>query len=158
MSPIEDLSSVYFVDLRLKNSSGKILGRNFYWLSTKEDVLDEEGSLWFVTPNKSFADLKGLTDLPEARVEAEYQFTDFGDSEEIQVTLENVSYRIAFFCELNVAGSETGNSILPIFWEDNYVSLLPGETRIISARYLKEDLKGETPVFRFSGWNVESER
>jgi len=42
--------------------------------------------------------------------------------------------------------------------DDNYVSLLPGETRIVSARFLKEDLKGETPVFRFSGWNVKSEK
>jgi len=158
MPRIEGLSSVYFVDLRLKNTSGKTLGRNFYWLSTKEDVLDEAGSLWFVTPNKSFADLKGLRDLPEAQVETEYEITDFGDSEEVRVTLENVSDKIAFFCELNVAGSETGNSILPIFWDDNYVSLLPGETRIISARLRKEDLKGETPVFRFSGWNVKSEQ
>jgi exo-1,4-beta-D-glucosaminidase len=58
---------------------------------------------------------------------------------------------------LNIAGSETGNSILPVFWDDNYVSLLPGETRVISARFLKEDLKGETPIFRLSGWNVKGD-
>lgn len=158
MPRIDGLSSVYFIDLRLKDTSDETLGRNFYWLSTKEDVLDEEGSLWFVTPNKAFADLKGLKDLPDARVETKYQFADIGDSQEIQVTLENVSDRLAFFCELNVAGSETGNSVLPIFWEDNYVSLLPGETRIISARFSKEDLKGETPVLRFSGWNVKGDK
>lgn len=154
---VEGLSSVYFVVLRLKNDSGEILGRNFYWLSTKEDVLDEEASLWFVTPNRSFADLKGLKDLPEARIEKTYRVKDLGNEQEIQVTLENVSDRIAFFCELNVAGSETGNSILPVFWEDNYVSLLPGETRVISARFSKEDLKGETPVLRISGWNVQGD-
>jgi len=31
---------VYFLDLRLKAGDGAELARNFYWLSTKKDVLD----------------------------------------------------------------------------------------------------------------------
>jgi exo-1,4-beta-D-glucosaminidase len=155
--PIDGLSTTYFIDLKLKDSQENILGRNFYWLSTKEDVLDEEKTLWFVTPNKAFADLSGLKDLPEAQITADYQFVDLGEEQEIQVNLENLSDSIAFFIELNVYGSTSGQSVLPIFWDDNYVSLLPGETREIRARFSKEDLQGESPAFRFSGWNVRSE-
>jgi exo-1,4-beta-D-glucosaminidase len=157
MPLIEGLSSVYFIDLKLKDSQGEILGRNFYWLSTKEDILDEEGSQWFVTPNKAFADLTGLKNLPEIQIKVKHQFIDRGEEQEIQVTLENPSDGVAFFIELNVYGAESGNSVLPIFWDDNYVSLMPGETREIRARFSKDDLHGETPAFRFSGWNVQTD-
>ena len=157
MPQIDGLSTVYFIDLRLEDSQGNILGRNFYWLSTKEDILDEKNTLWFVTPNKSFADFTGLKALPEVRIEVKHQFIDQGKEQEIHVTLENPSDKLAFFIELNVYGTESGRSVLPIFWDDNYISLLPGETREIRARFSKEDLEGETPAFRFSGWNVPNE-
>ena len=156
MPLIENLSTVYFLDLKLKDIKDKIKGRNFYWLSAKEDILDEKSSTWFHTPNKAFADLTGLQTLPEARIKAAHQFMDVSSVQEIQVTLENTSDKIAFFIELNVCGAESGNSVLPIFWEDNYISILPGETRVIHARFSKEDLKGEAPSFRWSGWNVKS--
>jgi exo-1,4-beta-D-glucosaminidase len=157
MPSIEDLSTVYFIDLKLKNSQENILGRNFYWLSTKEDILDEKNTLWFVTPNKAFADFSGLKELHEVRITENHQFMDLGEEQEIQVNLENPSDGIAFFIELNVYGKESGNSVLPIFWDDNYVSLMPGETREIRARFSKEDLHGEMPAFRFSGWNIKND-
>jgi exo-1,4-beta-D-glucosaminidase len=82
---------------------------------------------------------------------------DQGKEQEIHVTLENPSDKLAFFIELNVYRTTSGRSVLPIFWDDNYISLLPGETREIRARFSKEDLEGETPAFRFSGWNVQSD-
>ncbi|NOR15693.1 MAG: glycoside hydrolase family 2, partial [Candidatus Aminicenantes bacterium] len=157
MPQIDGLSTVYFIDLKLKDSPGNILGRNFYWLSTKEDILDEKNTLWFVTPNKSFADFTGLKALPEVPIEVKHQFIGPGKDQEIHVTLENPSDKLAFFIELNVCGTASGRSVLPIFWDDNYVSLLPGETREIRARFYKEDLHGETPAFRFSGLNVQND-
>jgi exo-1,4-beta-D-glucosaminidase len=44
--------------------------------------------------------------------------------------------------------------VLPIFWEDNYISLLPGETKTISGRFSIADTGGEKPLFIFSGWNL----
>ncbi|MGD9346187.1 MAG: glycoside hydrolase family 2 TIM barrel-domain containing protein [Candidatus Aminicenantes bacterium] len=154
MPPIKGLSTAYFIDLKLKDPSGNILSRNFYWLSTQEDILDEKNTLWFVTPNKSFADFSKLKDLPPVQIEAKHQFIDRGVEQEIHVELENPSDAIAFFIELNVYGKESGHSVLPIFWDDNYISLLPGEIREIRARFTKEDLHGESPAFRFNGWNV----
>jgi exo-1,4-beta-D-glucosaminidase len=43
---------------------------------------------------------------------------------------------------------------LPILWEDNYVTLLPGETRTISATYRTRDLGGSPPRLVVTGWNV----
>jgi exo-1,4-beta-D-glucosaminidase len=154
---MEGLSPVYFMDLELKDASENLLSSNFYWLSTKEDILDDEGSTWFYTPNKAFADFKGLKDLPEVQIEAAHQFEDLGEEMEIRVTLQNPSDRIAFFIDMNVYLAESGHSVLPIFWDDNFISLLPGETRESRARFLKEDLRGEIPAFRLSGWNAKSD-
>ncbi|MFB0566522.1 MAG: sugar-binding domain-containing protein [Candidatus Aminicenantaceae bacterium] len=156
MPRLEGLSSVYFFDLKLKDKSGEKISDNFYWLSTKEDVLDEDRSTWFYTPSKAFADFSGLDELQEVRIHTQHEFEDLGEDQEIQVILENPTDKLAFFIELNVYGKESGQSILPIFWEDNYVSLLPGEVKKIKARFVKADLGGDTPAFRLKGWNVKT--
>jgi len=150
---LEGLTTTYFLDLRLSDAQSRVLARNFYWLSTRKDVLDLENSLWFVTPNKKFADLRLLRRLPEASVQADADFSETGGTYRVKATLRNVSDKLAFFIELRVVGDSSGNSILPIFWEDNYISLLPGEEREIEAHFSASDLGGEKPVFQFSCLN-----
>ncbi|MCE5270841.1 glycoside hydrolase family 2 [bacterium] len=150
------LAPVYFVDLKLFEASGKKLGANFYWLSTREDVLDESGTLWFVTPNKSYADFTALNALPPVEIDAEYLFVERGKEWEMQVTLNNPTEVIAFFIELDVYGKKSGNTVLPVFWDDNYVSLLPGEVKAVRARFPMDGLNGEKPAFRYRGWNVNA--
>jgi exo-1,4-beta-D-glucosaminidase len=41
-----------------------------------------------------------------------------------------------------------------VLWEDNYVSLLPGETRVVTANYRVRDLGGAPPMVVVTGWNV----
>ena len=40
-------------------------------------------------------------------------------------------------------------------WEDNYISLMPGEKREVSASYRASELGGAKPSVEVSGWNVE---
>ena len=47
--------------------------------------------------------------------------------------------------------------ILPVLWEDNYVSLLPGDERIIAARFPGRHSIGSRPTLKISGWNIEAE-
>jgi exo-1,4-beta-D-glucosaminidase len=56
---------------------------------------------------------------------------------------------------LTVQKNKDGESVLPIFWEDNYFSLLPGEKRKIRGYFYKEELEGKTPLLKISGWNIE---
>jgi exo-1,4-beta-D-glucosaminidase len=44
---------------------------------------------------------------------------------------------------------------VPVLWDDNYISLVPGESRVVKARFSDQALNGEKPVFRYKGWNVE---
>src|ERR1700756_5726614 len=47
---IADLSPTYFVALKISDASGKRLGSNFYWLSTKLETIDWSKSNWYTTP------------------------------------------------------------------------------------------------------------
>jgi exo-1,4-beta-D-glucosaminidase len=67
------------------------------------------------------------------------------------VRLDNPGDRIAFFIELGLVAESTGRSIVPVFWDDNYLSLLPGESRRVEASI---DSAEETPRLTVGGWNV----
>lgn len=149
------ITPVYFLDLRLAGGDGAELARSFYWLSTKKDVLDLPASEWFVTPNKSYADFTALAALPPADVALKQRVEEAGDEKRIRLTLTNRSRVVAFFIELTLVGDSSGETILPVLWDDNYVSLLPGERRELTATMNRRAAAHETPLVRVSGWNVK---
>jgi exo-1,4-beta-D-glucosaminidase len=55
---------------------------------------------------------------------------------------------------LKVNKGAGGEEILPVIWEDNYFSLLPGEKREVTATYRTSELGAATPKVEVSGWNV----
>ncbi|MCI0611822.1 glycoside hydrolase family 2 [bacterium] len=145
-----DSMPVCFLKLKLSNVDGKTIAENFYWLSSKPDVLDFPNSDWYFTPITEYADFTSLKDLPPAKIQVEPTWNENG----LHVNLKNPGQKLAFFVELRVVSDKTGRSILPIFWDDNYISLLPGETKQLSARFSPEHLKGEKPMLLYSGFNV----
>ena len=71
-----------------------------------------------------------------------------------RVTIENPSKAIAFFVHLAVRKGPGGEEVLPVLWDDNYVTLLPGETRHLEATYAPKDLGPAKPIVTLDGWNV----
>jgi exo-1,4-beta-D-glucosaminidase len=67
---LQELTSTYFIKLTLEDAAGKLVGSNFFWLSTQPEVLDWERSMWFHTPTKSLADFTALQSLPKVEVKA----------------------------------------------------------------------------------------
>jgi exo-1,4-beta-D-glucosaminidase len=45
--------------------------------------------------------------------------------------------------------------ILPVLWQDNYISLLPGEKREITATYRAAELGAAKPTVEVKGWNAD---
>ena len=78
-----------------------------------------------------------------------------GEESITHVTLENPSKTLAFFVRLKVNKGAKGEEILPVIWQDNYVSLLPGEKREITGSYRSGALAAAKPVVEVSGWNVQ---
>ena len=152
---LDDLSTTYFLRLTLKDSGGKQVSSNFYWLSTKPDVLDWQNSKWWYTPTSGYADFKELKNLPEVRLNVHAATRENGGRDVTRVTVKNPSSHLAFFVHLRVDRGEHGTEILPVLWQDNYFELMPGEERAVEASYSKEELEGATPYVTVNGWNVE---
>ncbi len=149
----DGITPTYFLRLTLEAKDGTLVSSNFYWLSTKEDVPDWDKSTWYYTPTQAFADYTQLQSLPQAALRASGGAARRGGEEVAHVTLENPSRSLAFFVRLQIQRGR-GEEILPVLWEDNYVSLLPGERRELTATYRVRDLGGARPFLAVGGWNV----
>jgi exo-1,4-beta-D-glucosaminidase len=152
---VEGLSSVYFVALRLTDSTGKLVGSNFYWLSTKLETLDWAKSNWWMTPTDSFADFTALAQLAKVKLKVTERTEHKGEESTTHVTLENPSKSLAFFVRLKLDKGVKGEEVLPVIWEDNYISLLPGERRQVTAIYRASDLGTAKAAVEVTGWNLE---
>jgi exo-1,4-beta-D-glucosaminidase len=149
------LSVTYFVRLTLQDVAGREVSSNFYWLSTKQDVLDwEHASQGKGAPTISYSDLTGLKNLPSVSLKGKVRTEHAGDDNRTAVTIENPTGHLAFFVHLRIKKGQHGEEVLPILWEDNYFSLMPREKRQITATYQKRDLQNAAPVVEVDGWNV----
>lgn len=149
-----DGNTTYFLSLQLQNPSGEVISRNFYWLSNKPDVLDFPKSDWYYTPLTAYADFTALQNLPKASVKASMKSKDGEDEQESRVTLTNTGTSIAFLVRLRLLKGRDGQEILPVFWDDNYVSLMPGEKREIVVHLRKGDMAGAKAVLAVDGYNL----
>ncbi|HET7106634.1 MAG TPA: glycoside hydrolase family 2 protein [Candidatus Acidoferrum sp.] len=150
-----NLSTTYFLKLQLHDATGNLVSDNFYWLSTKLDTMDWKHKQDTVyTPQKDFADLTGLNSLPQVKLEAEAAAKDVEGSVKIQLHLKNTSGSVAFTVHARLTKGKDGDDLVPIFWDDNYFSLLPGEEKTVAVSFLKSDLNGQQPFLTIDGYNV----
>jgi exo-1,4-beta-D-glucosaminidase len=152
---IAGLSPTYFLRLTVQDSTGQIVGSNFYWLSKSAETLDWENSTWYKTPTATYADYTALKELPRVKLNVSARSERKGDEGVTHVTLVNPTRSLAFFIRLKVDKGQGGEEILPVLWQDNYVSLMPGEKREITATYPASGLGAAKAVVETKGWNVD---
>ena len=149
------ITNTYFLDLRLFDSDGTQTASNFYWLSTKPDILDYEAKVvpWeYYTPSKQFADFTLLNSLAPTTVDVQHNLKTENEHNILSVELKNTGSSIAFAIELNVIDSSTGSGIVPVFWQDNYITLLPAESRTVEAIFSKT---ASNVSLNIQGWNID---
>jgi exo-1,4-beta-D-glucosaminidase len=136
----EDLSDVFFLKLELVDSISQKISSNFYWLSMKGDEA---------------ADFTILNRLSEVKLNLSVSPLQQEESKcLVMVEIENPSSSLAFFINPKIIRRDSKDLILPVFWEDNYFSLLPGEKQKVTVEFASEDVKGEVPVLVIDGWNI----
>jgi exo-1,4-beta-D-glucosaminidase len=149
----------YFLRLELHDSTGKLVSDNFYWLSSKPDVLNWKGRRdTAYTPQADFGDLKALNQLPQVTLDLQKSVRAQGDKASVRVTLRNRSKSMAFMVHLRLTKGKSDDDITPVLWDDNYVSLLPGEERTLTGSYDVSALDGKEPALEVDGWNVTAAR
>ncbi|HCT77791.1 MAG TPA: hypothetical protein DGT23_14610, partial [Micromonosporaceae bacterium] len=146
------LSAAYFVKLTL-TEGGNEVSRNVYWLSTSNDVINWSGNTWYYVPTSSYANLKSLSTMPTASLNATASTVSQSGTSTTTVTLTNNGSAMAFQVDAHVVRAN-GTPALPIEWNDNRVSLWPGESTTLTATYRTADLQGSAPSVRLNGWNV----
>ena len=152
---IEDLTRTYFLRLQLHESGGKLLSDNFYWLSTKPDVLDWKNRQDTVyTPQAEFGDLSGLNTLPPVNLDVTSAKENHGGKAGLRVSVRNPSGSVAFMVHVRITKGKGGEDLTPILWSDNYFSLLPQEQREIVGSYDASDLNGGAAILNVDGYNI----
>lgn len=155
MPDLTTMNGAYFLNLELRDEANKLISDNFYWLSPIDDVMDFDKSQWHYTPIKSFANLTALNSLPKSEIKFDYKIIAEEGKNKVEVTIENVSDYLAFFIELKIVDNKTNESVLPIFWSDNYLSLLPRESKKLSGSFSGKVSKDNVKLL-ISGWNTEN--
>jgi len=121
-----------FLSLRLLNLKKEIISDNLYWLA------DSEGTH------------SGLNQMAKAEIDIQARQLEKG---KVEVTLSNPATNpVAFFNRLSLVDPKTKKRVLPVFYDDNYVSVLPGEKKIVVMDYKPSST--ELPMVSIDGWNV----
>ncbi|NOY61184.1 MAG: glycoside hydrolase family 2, partial [Calditrichaeota bacterium] len=144
----EDLSKVHFIKLELKDNNGQQISDTFYWRSTNE--YKGPGS----PTGPLYADFSELEKLPPVHLLKTVGKESLKNSELFHVNVKNLSETLAFFLQIKMIDQLTGNLIRPVFYEDNFFSLLPNESRTIDVKVLKSLLQQKQVSIVIDGWNV----
>ncbi len=150
-----DVSKTWFLDLRLFDNQNNRVSNNFYVLSTQGDSLDEKKSTWYITPQRQFADLTMLQNLPAVKLATSETQRVNGDSTMVNVKVKNPTSHLAFMVYLDLKKEKSDESVVPVFWKENYFALLPGEERTVSVWCHTPDLDGQKAKVVVGGWNVQ---
>jgi beta-mannosidase len=137
----QQLSAVHFVKAELRDAHGELLSENFYWRALPED---EDN---FTALNK----------LPMVAMDIQAKRRETGGKCRLEVRVKNPTQTIALMAHLQLRRGQSGKRVLPVFYSDNYFSLLPGETRTLTVEAALADLAGEAPLLAVDGWNVTAE-
>jgi exo-1,4-beta-D-glucosaminidase len=150
--------TLHFVRLTLSDGTGRVLSQNFYWVPAKLAEFDWEHGDYRYTPALREPDLTALKGLTHTHVAVEVVKTD--PDGRVTLRLRNDSSGtesgLAFQIGLRALG-EHDEPVVPAFWSDNYVSLLPGESRTLSVRSSSHG-GARISAIQVTGWNVSDQR
>ncbi len=119
------------------------------YMSTGEQI--DESTYWL----PASGDRKELTQLKEARIVAQMMKSNRG---KFTIEIANSGDVAAFFVRMKVVVALTGEIASPVFFDDNYIVLLPGENRSITVdvNSLAPDKKKTPLLLEFRGVNLPS--
>jgi beta-mannosidase len=135
----DNLSAVHFVKLELLDASSKVISNNFYWRETRQD------------------DLTAMDTMADVQLESQLVRHDAGGNCLLDVTLKNTTVHVAVMAHVQLRNGRTNLRVLPVYYSDNYVSLLPGESTTITIEAALKDVGTDRPLVTLDGWNVTTE-
>jgi hypothetical protein len=122
------------VSLELHDAQDKLLSQNLYWLGAKPSSYRE------------------LNALAPVQLKTSATAATAGDIVKLTVQLTNSTAVASLESKLTLIDAQTKSRILPAYYSDNYISLLPGESRTIEIEY--PAAAGHSAALTLRGWNA----
>jgi len=116
IGPLLAREGLLIVKLTLADGAGRTISDNVYWPATSPDRL------------------RGLDALAAVPVTVHAAVRTEGATRKVDVTLTNPS-RVPLLTAKLTLTTAGGARVLPVYWSDNYVSLMPGESRTVRAEF-----------------------
>jgi hypothetical protein len=135
LQPLLQELGVVIVRLELRDAGGRLLADNTY-IQARDDAAQRQ-----------------LNELKAQRVDLEGRSGRDGGEQLASIHLTNVGTSPALSIKLTLVDSE-GDRVLPAIYSDNYIALLPGETRELQIRFPAAAPNDASVKIR--GWNVLS--
>ena len=129
------LTAVHFLRLKLSRQD-ETVSENFYWRGLED------------------GDYRALRTLAQANLGAATRMEQRDGRWHLSTELHNVSATPALMVCVKAVREKTGDRILPALYSDNYVALMPGESRTIVIDLADADTRGEKPSVVVEGFNV----
>lgn len=145
---------VVFVNLLLKDPFGAVISRNLYWLTMNNDVLDYSKTQFFHTPVKEFADFTKLTTLKRITIDASYVIEKQDNWTAMSINLKNNSKGLGLLARIRLLNRENLKELSPVYYSDNYITLLPGDLVTITATFETGLISSAGVSLAVDGFNV----
>lgn len=129
------ISQTHFVRLLLRQGA-RVVSDNFYWRGT------------------SYESYGALAGLPKVALSGMAHRIVDGKTNTVTATVANPSSSVALMIRLVLTRGASGARVLPTFYQENYFSLLPGESKEIPLEFENDALGFEEPRLRVMGFNV----
>ncbi|WP_139125745.1 glycoside hydrolase family 2 protein [Arcticibacter eurypsychrophilus] len=126
-----------FLSLQILDENKKVLADNLYWYPNEKGVYT------------------GLNKIKQAELAVTARQVSKG---KIEVKLSNPAGNpVAFFSRLSLVDPKTDKRLLPVFYDDNYVSVVPGAEKTVIIEYTPS-AGLEMPYVTVKGWNVKEQK
>jgi exo-1,4-beta-D-glucosaminidase len=153
---LHDVTAVFFIRGELFDASGNLLAENVYWQSTKDDDLgDPKNDDVFNLKQTSWADMTALNSMINVPLEMSASKTTADGQNYVAIRLHNATRQVAFFERAEITATRGGDELLPILYDDNYVTVFPGETVEIRGEVMQS--AGDAAWIKLDGYNTAEE-
>ncbi|MFF8592437.1 discoidin domain-containing protein [Streptomyces sp. NPDC015220] len=132
------LPDLHLLRLTLRNGGGEVLSRNTYWRHRTPEAM------------------RALGTAARTRLTASAgRVTRTADRHGLTATVRNRGSAVAAMVRLSLL-DDRGHRVLPTLYSDNYLWLLPGETRTVTLSWPAGALPTGRPVLHVEGYNTPS--
>jgi beta-galactosidase/beta-glucuronidase len=130
-----DLSAVHFIHLQLMKND-RLLSDNFYWRG------------------RNYQEYETLSEMEKVTLTGTIDKSDKASTHSYTVQISNPTNKVAVMIRLKMQRASSGERVLPVFYSDNYFSLVPNESKTITLEFDSKYLDNESPKLMVEGWNI----